>query len=267
MKFAKVHVSLWDSPRFNVLSVAARGLWFAGLGYAARAESDGLIPGPLLPIVGVMAGLAGDPLALAASELEAAGLWDVVLDGYAIHDYEERNETRSSLADAKERRSRGGILRAHNRWCVEEGKVRPDCPICHGDEGPVIVDNDEVPDTDRLDRLSDRLTYSDGIGTKTKTKTTYTHLSREVGEGNARDALEAVALCGRRHSSAEPCRDCQTVRLAAEAREAEADRARGDAARARREAVRACVLCDDDGWRLSFDGPAVRCDHEPHDQF
>lgn len=110
MAWVKVDDGFADHPKTLMLSLAAQGLWLAGLCYASRHMTDGRLPAAFLRRVG------DDGAAAAAEELVAVGLWHDNGAGWHIHDYTDYQRTREQIEAISETRAeagrRGGVAKA-----------------------------------------------------------------------------------------------------------------------------------------------------------
>lgn len=102
MTWVKVDDGFPDHPKALELSLAAMGLWLAGLCYANRQLTDGMLPRAWLRRV------ADDHAEAAAAELVGAGLWNVTETGWTIHDYAEHQRTREQIKATSEVRAEAG---------------------------------------------------------------------------------------------------------------------------------------------------------------
>lgn len=83
----------WNESRASI------GLHAFALAYAGQYETDGAIPGWF--VEGVIPDERDRQCAVDA--LTRAGMWEVVGDGFLIHDYLDFNPSKKELADKRER--------------------------------------------------------------------------------------------------------------------------------------------------------------------
>lgn len=134
MSWAKFDDAFADHPKIAGLSDAAFRLHVTAILYAARFETDGNLP------VGAVARMGPG-----REELLAAGLWDEVATGWAIHDYLDYNPSK-----ADRERMRQQATERQQRWRngVTNG-VTNDTPV------PVPLPHiDPLPDNPTPKRLT-----------------------------------------------------------------------------------------------------------------
>lgn len=102
MAWVKVDDGFPDHPKVLVLTLAAQGLWLAGLCYANRHRTDGQLPSAFLRRVGDEAAWA------AAEELVAVGLWHETATGWEIHDYADYQSTKDQIEAVAAKRAAAG---------------------------------------------------------------------------------------------------------------------------------------------------------------
>lgn len=127
----------------------------------------------------------GDLSGLDAEDLADACMWDgdpqalhkalrdtgwIDHDGQ-VHDWwEHGGQTVARRRQATEAQREAGVLGAHRRWCVGEGKPRPGCPHCDG----VPMGSDRVPNPPHvatpMGSPSGPMTTGTGTGTGTEVK-------------------------------------------------------------------------------------------------
>lgn len=107
--WVKLDDGFLDHPKFVNLSLAEVGLWAAGLAYANRYRTDGLLPDGWVRRVG------GSKQAKA---LVSAGLWREYDTGWEIHDYLEYQRSAEQIEELSTKRAasgrQGGTKRAAN---------------------------------------------------------------------------------------------------------------------------------------------------------
>ena len=108
MGWVRIDDGVYDHVKLRRVSKGARWLWVAGIAFANRQLTDGLLPKWALSSM--------DGTSREARELVAAGLWEKADDGWHIHDYGEYQSSRervvSERAAARKRmaeRRRNGI--------------------------------------------------------------------------------------------------------------------------------------------------------------
>jgi hypothetical protein len=111
MSWVRIDDKAWSHPKLAGLSGNAVRLWLFALCWCNQQESDGHVPATMLRVLGASPKVA--------AELVAAGLWEVVEDGWQFHDYLNYQPSREQLASqrnaTKERvtkyreRSRNGV--------------------------------------------------------------------------------------------------------------------------------------------------------------
>lgn len=102
MAWAKVDDGWWCHPKVLGLSLEAKGLWVTALSWSCQQRRD-VVPDRFVYLMGQ----GGAPEAF-ANELERAGLWVRVDDGWRIHDWDEYQE-RSLSEKRAEAGQRGGV--------------------------------------------------------------------------------------------------------------------------------------------------------------
>jgi hypothetical protein len=118
MTWVKVDDQFQDHPKFLDVSLAAVGLWVAGLAYCSRYLTDGHIAAKAAKRLGGTKRLT--------DELEEAGLWHPTDGGWDVHDYLSYNPSADRVRDVREARAeagkRGGVARGKQQQ--EEAKAR-----------------------------------------------------------------------------------------------------------------------------------------------
>lgn len=92
MTWVRLEPDVYDHPKIGAVPKAARWVWVAGLAYANRHLTDGLLPPSALRAV--------DASRADVRALVAAGLWEPVHDvqtGWRIHDFAEYQPTREQV--------------------------------------------------------------------------------------------------------------------------------------------------------------------------
>lgn len=118
MTWVRLDDQFADHPKIVGLSASAFRLHVTAICYAARQETDGVIPRAAAFVVKRIAG-----------ELVAAGLWDAHPRGYVVHDYLDYNPSASELLSKRHAKRMAGAKGAASRWHGEgnaPGPARPD---------------------------------------------------------------------------------------------------------------------------------------------
>lgn len=101
MPWVKVDDQFQDHPKFLDVSLAAVGLWVAGLAYCSRYLTDGKMSSSAVRRLGGTKKLC--------DELQAVGLWTTTTDGgWQIHDYLQYNPSSDQVRDLREKRAEAG---------------------------------------------------------------------------------------------------------------------------------------------------------------
>lgn len=131
MLYVKLSVEYPQDDEVIEAGPMAELLFIRGLCFAKRKLTDGVISHRQLPLVA-----AGIPKPTThARTLTDVGLWVDQGDAWFIRDWFDWNPSRSDLAEKAEAKRRAGIIGAHNKHHVGEGKEpSPTCPICNGEE-------------------------------------------------------------------------------------------------------------------------------------
>lgn len=128
----------------------AMGLWILAGSWSAAEESDGWVPGYMLPR---LAGVGAEAL---ATKLVESGLWEDDWDGtehgYRFHQWEEHQPTRAQLDARREQgrermrraRAQGGDVRTHSEGTADAvTPTRPDPSRPSKDTTAKAVDSEE----------------------------------------------------------------------------------------------------------------------------
>jgi hypothetical protein len=108
MPWAKLDDRFLTNPKVRRAGLAGRMLYVASLTYSAGELTDGFIPTDQLDL---LAYLSDVPLPLeAAAHLVTVGLWEVVVGGWAIHDYHNYNPSSTDVRATREKRKVSGHL-------------------------------------------------------------------------------------------------------------------------------------------------------------
>ncbi len=100
-------------PRVVGLSLEAKWAYIEALCYAARYETDGLVPDVVA---------ANGPV---RRELLDVGLWENRENGISIHDYLEYNPARAEQESKREAKSMAGAMGAAKRWGMHPSRPVP----------------------------------------------------------------------------------------------------------------------------------------------
>lgn len=85
MSWVKLDDSWWTNPKIHRVEPLDRLLWIVSISWASREGTDGLIPAHMLGFLATSAGCSKPDDA--AQRLTDARLWDLVPDGWQVHDY------------------------------------------------------------------------------------------------------------------------------------------------------------------------------------
>lgn len=223
------------------LSDSAFRLHVSAIHWCSEHLTDGHIPDAELELVSD----SRSPRR-AVAELERAGLWHAVEDGWEIHDFLEYQPSASKVRAEREAKKE-----RQERW--REGK-----------RGSRKGSGDASQGASR-DASQDATPYP----TRTRPDP-YPSLSGDLGEGgavgNADDNGPPSPRCPQHvdKPTTAPCGGCKEARLVREAWDRRASERSRDDMLARRR----CPHCDADGQRYEPDSrvpmtPYVRCDHRP----
>jgi len=122
MAWGKVDDRLHSHPKWRRASKGARALWTTALSWCSSFPSDGIVPAHMLAAL--------DGTTAEAKSLVEAGLWVERNDGWAFHEWSERNPDASSLIAKKAAMSEGGAHGLHTRWHVKRNLYVPGCEWC-----------------------------------------------------------------------------------------------------------------------------------------
>lgn len=270
MPWFKVDDGFYDHPKVLELDMAARGLWVMAGAYCARHLTDGVITGRQIKVIG--------GTQKQAEKLVAAGLWSAddappSARRYVFNDWREFQPTRDDVLskrreDAERKRLARGVKRDKQQ---ERKNVRAD--VQPDSEAPSALPGlrapSALPDPTRPDP-----SLSGGTGSQPS--------NGDLGDGDMAGgiSLDELAAATRRARQAgisetaittgtrifnqrqEPKGPGLLRTLIDDAWAEEQDTNRAEtAAQARRAAIDACDLCDDNGMRYQG-GEAWRCDHK-----
>lgn len=249
----RVHDSAPSHRKMRAAGLAALGLWAMGGAQAMTGMTDGWVPGWFVRSWGPN----GTRLARRLCEV---GLWINEPrdgeDGYTFHDWADYQRLAADIESARQKaRDRMAALRGGGR---DGASVRANARRTYDERAASTSTNVPATSPEPAPNVHDSLTLTHGggpVGGK-----------RPVGQrAQPRDEPPPGRPAERceRHSDTDgdpgPCGACGHARRAAE----DWDRR---AARRRTEEIRACRLCDGDGYRLEPGRfvpvtPYVRCDH------
>jgi len=179
MTWVRLDDQFADHPKIVGLSSNAFRLHVTGICYAAKHETDGMIPFAAAFVITARK---------AMSELTDAGLWDREETGFLIHDYLEYNPSRASLRAkraADSVRKNGGIAPDANRTRPDPIPTRKPDPVPHP-----IPTGDSAAASDSLTACIQ--TYDSMMGSMATTPT----ISRKIADwlednsGSAYDLVE-----------------------------------------------------------------------------
>jgi hypothetical protein len=94
MTWGKNDDGLHEHDKFRNLSATAIGIWTVTRSWSSQNETDGFIPADIVRRK-VSQHARGHRSPKVAQELVDAGLWDVGIGGWMIHDFADWNETRA----------------------------------------------------------------------------------------------------------------------------------------------------------------------------
>lgn len=293
---------LYSHPKVDTLSNAALGLWTRALSWTGDKLTDGFIPD-----VDMRRRFKATPTQIAA--LVDAGLWvPETVDGVAgwrFHNFEKWNRGATAEGVRKYREASKKSSKKHRDRTSKEH-----VPDLFGDTSEPLLNQNEHTSESETNRDSAQNEHDYPTNTQVDSEsaesvTGHAHVTldpdldpdldldltglRGVGKGTegrgstgqrngaAAPGMDRTDLCPRHAhippgEPVPPCHDCRTVRLSNERAAQDADHAKHRQAQARREAIAACLWCDDHGWQLDPDTgetlhPAVKCDHLPEHAF
>ena len=103
MAWARFDDQFWVHPKVQRLSDKAHRLWVRSIGYSAQFLTDGLLDATALRDLCATPRLCDELCApLRPGE---SGLWEVVTDGYQIHDYLDYNPSRADVIARRKKES------------------------------------------------------------------------------------------------------------------------------------------------------------------
>jgi hypothetical protein len=259
--YIRVHDGMPDHPKVESLSDRAFRLLIQTWCWCSRHLTDGVIPRQIWE-------RRGTPKT--RNELVTAGLVSIANDRIVMHDYLEHQRSADQVAEIRSAKRRASSLGNHNRWHKARGILDPTCQHCMETRPPpsqagshngshvgsqVRSHNDRKrsPETETETEITAGLDEGGGsVGRREDSQAPPFNLNRCLEHQLGDDPG--------------PCGGCRDARLRQEelgrlARRSAltADRAERDSRiQARIEAITACNLCDDNGYR----GRAI-CGHDP----
>lgn len=118
-------------PKVARLSDQAFRLYVHAVCWASRAGTNGAVPPAdlqdIAPRLRRREGLA--------TELVAAGLFEVKADGWLVHDYLDWNPSDHTRRAMDEQKQSSGAYGAHKRWHTKRKIYDPDCKHCIRESG------------------------------------------------------------------------------------------------------------------------------------
>ena len=271
MPWFKVDDGFYDHPKVLELDMAARGLWVMAGAYCARHLTDGVITGRQIKVIG--------GTQKQAEKLVAAGLWSAddappSARRYAFNDWREFQPTRDDVLskrreDAERKRLARGIKRDKQQ---KRKNVRAD--VQADSEAPSTLPGlrapSALPDPTRPDPTQNRVTVSQpsngdlGAGEKAgglslDELADATRRARQAGISDTAIKAGTQEFERRPHPKGPGLlRTLINDAVTAEKATLQAE----EATKARRQAIDACSLCDDNGMYYA-NGTAQRCNHKP----
>lgn len=116
MSWAKIDDQFFTHKKVIDLSKDAKLLYLVGLTHCSGQLTDGQITTSVLRVLAATVDVDRECVA----ELVSAGLWDVVEQGYSVHDYHNYNMTAEEVKERKEevsrKRAEAGLKGAQSRW-------------------------------------------------------------------------------------------------------------------------------------------------------
>lgn len=305
MPWFKVDDTFHSHPKATAASLAALGLWAVAGSWSGGHRQDGLVPDHVVRLLSRgESDLADELVAVGLWRRTRGGYrfhqWDADGDG------SPRNPTAIEAKAAKAKQSSGGVIGNHRRWHVRLGITDPKCRYCQeGGRGPdpigVPTSTKSYSQVTASGQASGQVRPEEPRPTETMPKTLSeqekplsgtrsvpdqrtdgipesppsppvpvlkrgSYLGGEVAVGDrARKTPPRRPRCDQHADVPDDdpgpnCLGCRHARLEAELRAT--DDHLDD-----RLAIRACGLCDGDGYRLvpgrrTPITPYVRCDHQ-----
>jgi hypothetical protein len=132
--YAQIAVRMADDPkvralaRFGIRARLARDLYVQMILYCKDTMSDGFVPDEQIGVL-----CYPDPPGHGtrdAQNLERVGLVQRRTDGWYVMAFLKRNPSRATIEADSEARYEEAQRLNHERWHVNRGKRKPDCPFC-----------------------------------------------------------------------------------------------------------------------------------------
>lgn len=144
MTWVKLDDTCPDHPSIVGLSDAAFACWVRSLCYSSRHLTDGFIPVTARKMLGT---------SKAVAELEEAGRWEPVENGWMVHGYQERQRTREQVVSQRDK-WRDRQQRHRNVTPMS----RRDSPECHADVTPPETEVETETEEEGLSSVKQNIT-------------------------------------------------------------------------------------------------------------
>lgn len=202
-------------------------------------------------------------------ELIASGLVEQLPSGdVSMHDYLDWQRSAEAVREASEKKQAAARIGNHNRWHLRERRFDPTCELCTssptdpkpdaGAIAPVIADASHPEGSTDIGRNPQR---------RGEERRGESGLVGGEGSANGRAKFQDPPRprCPRHaqlpaDADVPPCGACREARVEAERKVADGVLGQLAERTARRAAIDACPLCDDNGMRETENGVA-RCNH------
>lgn len=112
-EWAKVYVDLREHPKILAAGDDAGWLYVCAILWSKQHDTDGHVPAPVLPR---LTGLGSKRSAAAVERLVETGLFELLPDGWLIHDYLDHQESAEQRRSKRDARSMAGAMGAAKRW-------------------------------------------------------------------------------------------------------------------------------------------------------
>jgi hypothetical protein len=253
MPWFKVDDDLSFHPKVTRAGNAAMGLWVRAGSWSARHLTDGFVPDDIVELLGTPPQVA---------KLIKVRLWERVEGGYRFHEWNENGRQPTGESVRKRRAKEAERQRKHRS--PDSGRYDP-----QSQPSAQVNGNGHGVTTQQVTSVVTGVVTGGVRTVPTRPDPTRPSSGYLGGEGASPERAGSQAPHPPRcqgHSQlpadadVPPCRACKQLRLDAE--RSVADNVLGElAARtARRAAIDACRLCDDNGMRETDSGVA-RCSH------
>lgn len=274
MPWFKVDDGFYDHPKVENLPMAARGLWLTCGVWCAKHLTDGVISAKRVRALG------GTPAQIKA--LIKNGLWseckgDSGAKCYAFHDWFDMQPSREQVYEKREIERQKKRKQRTNQTSdnASTSRFAEMSPRDTGGDTPRDDPRDSLglslaPDPTRPDPSQNRVTVSQpsngdlGAGEKAGALS-LNELADATRRARQAGISETAIKAGTQEFERRPHPKGPGLlrTLINDAATAEKDTNQAEeAAKARRAAIDACALCDDNGMRYA-NGTAQRCDHKP----